>query len=138
MYRKGLDHLACIPFRIRTGITGRVFFVASLNSRSSISFGIKLSNDLKRRFNKTDSHFISQNDVDYSLFPFPSGPRHLRICNTDFKEKRSSRPAYPRFFFIQSKRPLPHVKALMGSVSPQMCPISTDGAIQSAAKRFSI
>ena len=38
-----------------------IFFV--LMGRSSIHFGIHMSNELKRRFNKAESHFISQNDV---------------------------------------------------------------------------
>ena len=34
-----------------------------LFTRSSIQFGIHMSNQLKKRFNKEESHFISQNDV---------------------------------------------------------------------------
>lgn len=45
-----------------------------LKSRSSIQFGIQMSNDLKRRFNKPDSRFISQNDVRSAPLPHPQVP----------------------------------------------------------------
>ena len=55
--------MARVPPRRRVGDHGRVGPSRSLSPRSSIRFGIQMSNDLKRRFNKTESHFISQNDV---------------------------------------------------------------------------
>lgn len=55
--------MARVPTRRRAGDHGRVGISRCVSPRSSIRFGIELSNDLKRRFNKTESHFISQNDV---------------------------------------------------------------------------
>lgn len=45
-----------------------------LTTRSSIQFGIQMSNDLKRRFNKPDSRFISQNDVRPAPLAHPQVP----------------------------------------------------------------
>ena len=64
LHWKRMDYVACIPPCCRVGDYGRVCYISCvLVDRSSIHFGIHMSNELKRRFNKTESHFISQNDV---------------------------------------------------------------------------
>ena len=61
--KKGWITWHAFPHVAQLEIMDELQFSVLLTCRSSIRFGIQMSNDLKRRFNKPESHFINQNDV---------------------------------------------------------------------------
>ena len=76
-YWEWVHHMAFFPSCpwIRGYGQVRAYWFESSWSRSLIQFGIQMSNDLKRRFNKPDSIILNDNDVYFTTAVSWLGPR---------------------------------------------------------------